>query len=111
LADIEAHLEYLDNCLEKLNQEIEELTQANQQWLEKVNLLKTVPGIGQVISTTLVSDLPELGQLTAKQISRLVGVAPINPDSGQHKGKRMIQEVDSSDSGDSLHGSGGSYGS
>ncbi|WP_258012246.1 IS110 family transposase, partial [Microcystis aeruginosa] len=89
LADIEAHLEYLDNCLEKLNQEIEELTQANQQWLEKVNLLKTVPGIGQVISTTLVSDLPELGQLTAKQISRLVGVAPINHDSGQHKGKRM----------------------
>ncbi|MFM6518148.1 MAG: IS110 family transposase, partial [Microcystis panniformis] len=74
LSDIEAHLEYLDNCLEKLNQEIEELTQANQQWLEKVNLLKTVPGIGQVISTTLVSDLPELGQLTAKQISRLVGV-------------------------------------
>nr|WP_284526133.1 hypothetical protein [Microcystis panniformis] len=39
------------------------MTQANQQWLEKVNLLKTVPGIGQVISTTLVSDLPELGQL------------------------------------------------
>uniref|UniRef100_UPI0020A59E86 IS110 family transposase n=2 Tax=Microcystis aeruginosa TaxID=1126 RepID=UPI0020A59E86 len=39
LVDIEAHLEYLDNCLEKLNQEIEELTQANQQWLEKVNLL------------------------------------------------------------------------
>ena len=49
-----------------------------------------MPGIGQVISTTLVSDLPELGQLTAKQISRLVGVAPINHDSGQHKGKRMI---------------------
>jgi transposase len=43
-----------------------------------------------VISTTLVSDLPELGQLTAKQIARLVGVAPINHDSGQHKGKRMI---------------------
>jgi transposase len=41
------------------------LTQANQEWLEKVNLLKTLPGIGQVISTTLVSDLPELGQLTA----------------------------------------------
>jgi transposase len=53
-------------------------------------LLKTTPGIGSVISTTLVSDLPELGTLTAKQISRLVGVAPINHDSGQHKGKRMI---------------------
>lgn len=91
LADIEAHLDYRNQRLEKLNQEIEELTQSNQQWMEQVNLLKTTPGIGQVISTTLVSDLPELGQLTAKQISRLVGVAPLNHDSGQHKGKRMIQ--------------------
>lgn len=90
LADIEQHIEYLDQRLEKLNQEIEQLTQTNQQWLNKVNLLKTTPGIGPVISTTLVSDLPELGQLTGKQISRLVGVAPINHDSGQHKGKRMI---------------------
>ena len=90
LADIEAHIEYLDQRLKQLNQEIEQLTQNNQQWINKVNLLKTTPGIGQVISTTLVSDLPELGQLTAKQISRLVGVAPINHDSGQHKGKRMI---------------------
>lgn len=90
LADIEQHLEYLEQSLKKLNQEIEELTQSNQEWIDKVNLLKTIPGIGQVISTTLVSYLPELGQLTAKQISRLVGVAPINHDSGQHKGKRMI---------------------
>ena len=90
LADIEAHIDYLDQRLKQLNQEIEELTQNNQQWIDKVNLLKTTPGIGQVISTTLVSDLPELGKLTAKQISRLVGVAPINHDSGQHKGKRMI---------------------
>jgi transposase len=59
--------------------------------MAQVNLLKNTPGIGQVIATTLVSDLPELGQLTAKQISRLVGVAPLNQDSGQHKGKRMIQ--------------------
>jgi transposase len=91
LIDIEEHIKQLDERLEKLNQEIEELTRNNQQWIERVNLLKTVPGIGRVISTTLVSDLPELGQLTAKQISRLVGVAPINHDSGQHKGKRMIQ--------------------
>ena len=90
LADIEAHIDYLEQRLQELNQEIETLTQNNQQWIDKVNLLKTTPGIGQVISTTLVSDLPELGQLTAKQISRLVGVAPINHDSGQHKGKRMI---------------------
>ncbi|QLE46743.1 IS110 family transposase [Nostoc sp. C057] len=90
LADIEAHIEYLEEHLKQLNQKIAELTQNNLQWIDKVNLLKSTPGIGQVISTTLVSDLPELGQLTAKQISRLVGVAPINHDSGQHKGKRMI---------------------
>jgi transposase len=90
LADIEEHIDYLNRRLEKLNQEIEQLTQTNQQWLAQVKLLKTTPGIGPVISTTLVSDLPELGQLTGKQISRLVGVAPINHDSGQHKGKRMI---------------------
>lgn len=91
LADIEAHLDYLDKRLEQINSDIEQLTQNNNQLIAKVNLLKTTPGIGQVISTTLVSELPELGQLTAKQISRLVGVAPMNHDSGQHKGKRMIQ--------------------
>jgi transposase len=91
LTDIEAHLDYLDKRLEQINSEIEQLTQNNSQFMTTVNLLKTTPGIGQVISTTLVCDLPELGQLTAKQISRLVGVAPMNHDSGQHKGKRMIQ--------------------
>jgi transposase len=90
LADIEAHIEYLEEHLKQLNQKIAELTQNNLQWIDKVNLLKSTPGIGQVISTTLVSDLPELGKLTAKQISRLVGVAPIHHDSGQHKGQRMI---------------------
>lgn len=90
LSNIQAHLEYLERTIEELNQEIEQLNQNNQAWLDRINLVKTVPGIGQVISTTLVADLPELGQLTAKQISRLVGVAPINHDSGQHQGKRRI---------------------
>ena len=81
---------YLDDCLKEINQEIDSLTKNNPEWMAKVNLLQTTPGIGQVISTTLVAALPELGQLTAKQISRLVGVAPINHDSGQHRGHRMI---------------------
>jgi transposase len=71
------------NVENKLTRSIEQLTQNNSQFIAKVNLLKTTPGISQVISTTLVSDLPELGQLTAKQISRLVGVAPMNHDSGE----------------------------
>lgn len=90
LADIEAHIKYLDERLKELNQEIEGLTKNNPEWMAKINLLQTTPGIGKVISTTLVADLPELGQLTSKQISRLVGVAPINHDSGQHRGQRMI---------------------
>jgi transposase len=90
LANIQAHLEYLERTIEEVNQEIEQLNQNNQSSLDRINLVKTVPGIGPVISTTLVADLPELGQLTAKQISRLVGVAPINHDSGQHQGKRRI---------------------
>ena len=76
--------------LEQLNLQIEQLTQNNSEWTEKVELLKTMPGIGQVITTSLVSDLPELGQLNAKKISRLVGVAPLNYDSGKHQGKRRI---------------------
>jgi transposase len=90
LANIQAHLEYLEQTIKEVNQEIEQLNQNNQSSIDKINLVKTVPGIGPVISTTLVADLPELGQLTAKQISRLVGVAPINHDSGQHQGKRRI---------------------
>lgn len=62
------------------------MTKNNQEWSDKVKLLKTVPGIGPVISSTIVSDLPELGKLSAKCISKLVGVAPLNHDSGQFKG-------------------------
>ena len=71
LTDIESHIDYLEQHLQELNQEIETLTQNNQQWIDKVILLKTTPGIGQVISTTLVSDLPELGQQAYAVVSRL----------------------------------------
>ena len=90
LNDIEIHIEFLKKRLDRLNQEIEKSTKNNQEYQDKVNLLKTTPGIGQVIATTLVADLPELGQLSAKRISKLVGVAPLNYDSGMFKGKRMI---------------------
>jgi transposase len=64
--------------------------QDHLEWTEKVAQLKSVPGIGQVSATTLVASLPELGQLSGKQISCLVGLAPLNRDSGQFRGKRMI---------------------
>ena len=59
-------------------------------WREKDDLLRSVPGVGERLSTTLLAGLPELGTLDRKQIAALVGVAPVNRDSGTMRGKRSI---------------------
>jgi len=58
-------------------------------WREKDDLLKTVPGVGRVVAATLLAELPELGRLNRKQIAALVGVAPLNRDSGTVAGRRV----------------------
>ena len=89
-ADIEEHLQQLEQRLEALNQQIQALGQQPADWQRKDKLLQSVKGIGAVTAALCLVELPELGKLTAKQIARLVGVAPLNHDSGKHKGKRMI---------------------
>lgn len=89
-ADIEDHLKQLAQRLEALNQQIQALGQQQADWQRKDQLLQSVKGIGSVTAALCLVELPELGKLTEKQIARLVGVAPINHDSGKHKGKRMI---------------------
>lgn len=89
--DIEEHLEQLKQRLQLINQQIQALTEQQPDWQQKGQLLQSFTGIGQVTSALCLAELPELGTLSAKQIARLVGVAPINHDSGKHKGKRMIQ--------------------
>ncbi len=89
-ADIKAHLKQLKERIEGLNAEIQTLTQAEANWSRKQEILISVKGIGPVTAALCLAELPELGTLTDKQIARLVGVAPINHDSGQYKGKRMI---------------------
>ncbi len=59
-------------------------------WRAKEDLLRSVPGVGPVVSRTLLGELPELGTLTRKQIAALVGVAPRARDSGTLRGKRMV---------------------
>jgi transposase len=59
-------------------------------WREKEDLLRSVPGVGQVVSRTLIAELPELGHLSRKEIASLVGVAPINRDSGSLRGRRSV---------------------
>ena len=88
--DIEDHIEYLDERIKSLDQEIKQLTQQSQ-FVDKQKILMSVPGMGPATSAVCLAELPELGTLTEKKIARLVGVAPINRDSGQHRGKRMIE--------------------
>jgi transposase len=90
-ADIQEHLAHLQQRLEQLNQAIQTMTQAQPHWQRKDRILRSSKGIGKVTAALLLADLPELGQVSDKQIARLVGTAPINHDSGQHKGKRRIQ--------------------
>ena len=59
-------------------------------WRAKENLLRSVPGVGPVVSRTLLAELPELGCLNRTQIAALVGVAPLARDSGTHRGKRLV---------------------
>lgn len=88
--NIGAHLEWLEERIRELDEEIEQLSQSQAEWQSRIALLRSVPGIGKVIATTLVAALPELGQVSDKRISALVGVAPFNRDSGKYRGSRTI---------------------
>jgi transposase len=89
-AHIEAHLEWLAGELAILNTQLRQRIQESPLWREKEQLLRTAPGVGPVVATTLLADLPELGTLTRQKIAALVGVAPLNCDSGKWRGKRRI---------------------
>lgn len=89
--NIQKTITFLDKRIEELNDDIETLIKASPLWSQTVQLLNTVDGIGSVISSTLVAELPELGQLNRGQIGKLVGVAPFNNDSGKMRGKRSIR--------------------
>ena len=73
-----------------LNKDLDDKIKDSPIWREKDDLLKSVPGVGPVLSYTLLSALPELGSLNRKQIAALAGVAPFNRDSGKYRGKRTI---------------------
>jgi transposase len=87
---IQQHVEWLRRQLRDVDGELQGLLRASPIWREQENLLRTVPGVGPVLATTLLADLPELGRLNRRQIAALVGVAPLNRDSGQQRGLRHI---------------------
>lgn len=91
LKSIDAVLAALQTQIDSLNRQIEKLIDSDDQFKDIDRLLRSAPGVGPVLSATLVAELHELGQTDRRQIGALVGVAPFNHDSGKHKGKRAIR--------------------
>jgi transposase len=89
-ADIQAHIEWLEQRLKALDKELKDQLKHCVAWQQKDQLLQSVKGIGFVTSVSLLADCPELGQLNRHQIAKLAGVAPLNRDSGKQRGTRHI---------------------
>ena len=89
-ASIDEHIKWLEQQLKEIESQIKQAIALNQDWQQKMKLLTSVPGIGEIVAVTLISSLPELGKISHKSISYLVGVAPLNRDSGKFRGKRQI---------------------
>ncbi|MBO0741858.1 MAG: IS110 family transposase [Hyphomicrobiaceae bacterium] len=88
IKSVDRLLAVLQKELSELEQEVGEGIRGTPAWRERDELLRSVPGIGNVVARTLIADLPELGRLGRKQIAALVGIAPLNRDSGRMHGKR-----------------------
>lgn len=87
---IHAHIAWLKEELANIDKDISRTMKENPVWHAKDKLMRSVPGVGPVLSATLIAELPELGILNHKEIAALVGVAPFNRDSGKRRGERSI---------------------
>ena len=87
---IQAHIQWLEQELVDLDQGLRQVLQRSPVWREQDDLLQSVPGVGPQLSVSLLAELPELGTLGRRQIAALVGVAPMNRDSGTKRGRRMV---------------------
>lgn len=87
---IDRHLAFLDQAIKHLDRDLDDTLRGSSAWAEKVHLLEAVTGVGPQTLRRLLIDLPELGRLDRHAIAKLVGLAPLNCDSGTHRGKRRI---------------------
>ncbi len=85
---LKTHIDWLEEALRGADDDIDKAVRASPAWQEQEDLLRSVPGIGPVSARTLLAELPELGTLNRKKIAALVGVAPLNRDSGEVEGSR-----------------------
>jgi transposase len=87
---LKKHLAFLDRELRMTDSDLDGMVRQSPVWRERDDLLQSVPGIGPIVARTLIAELPELGQLNRRAIAKLVGVAPLNHDSGQWRGHRSV---------------------
>lgn len=87
---VKNHVTWLKQELSDISKELKQVVQDDPEWKEQDKIIQSVPGVGPILSFTLLADFPELGTLNRKQIAALGGVAPFNRDSGKMRGKRTI---------------------
>jgi transposase len=88
--EIRKHIEWLEARLKAMDGQISDAIQQNPVWREKDLILRSTPGVGPVLSVSLLAGVPELGRLNRQKLAALVGVAPLNRDSGMYRGTRKV---------------------
>ena len=88
--DIDVTVRFLKGRLQQVDERLKALIEGNTEWNRKAELLNSVPGVGPVLISSMIAELPELGTMNRKQIAALVGVAPFNNDSGKSQGRRHV---------------------
>lgn len=87
---LKAHIAWLDKRITELETDLGTHLRSSDAWRVKDDLLLSIPGVGEITSRSVLSGCPEIGTLSRRQIAKLVGIAPLNNDSGKHRGERHI---------------------
>ena len=88
---LKTHITFLERELRVADTDLGAMVRESPAWRERDDLLQSVPGVGPVLSLTLLAELPELGRLSRREIAKLVGIAPLSRDSGTMRGRRFVQ--------------------
>jgi transposase len=88
---LKTHIAFLERELRMADSDLDQAVRHSPVWREQDDLLQSVPGVGPVLSRTLLAELPELGRLSRREVAKLVGIAPLSRDSGTMRGRRYVQ--------------------